>query len=265
MKSSSLLLTIDVGNTATSAALFESDRKTAVGRPLRLFTIGTNDIRSQGIYRRFLSKRLGSMRGRIKAAIVSSVVPPVDRVLESELRDSLRVPVHFVSADTRSRIKVRYRVPSEVGADRLVNARGSLLFGAGPKIIIDFGTATTFDCVNRRNEYLGGVIAPGPIISAEALYQRTAKLPLVVLQRPARIMGRNTLESIQAGLYHGYRGLVREIVDQLRRHLGGRCLVLATGGQAKWILKGLSVVDHHAPYLTHQGLYLLWQDLKNEH
>ena len=261
---SPLLLTVDVGNTATSAGLFELSRGARAARPLRVANISTHDLRSPGVYRRFLSQRLGGAASQVRAAIVSSVVPAADRVLRREITESLRVPVHFVSANTRSRVRVRYRVPSEVGADRLVNARAALAHGPGPWIVIDFGTATTFDCVSRKNEYLGGVIAPGPVISAEALYQRTAKLPLVVLERPARILGRNTLESIQAGLYHGYRGLVKEIVLRLRRHLGGRAGVLATGGQAKWILKGLSVVDRHVPHLTHQGLFLMWQDLKNE-
>ena len=256
------LLTVDVGNTATSAALFDAGRSGSRPSPKAVWTISTDRLFAQRAFLRFLKPKLPSRSGGLDA-IVSSVVPSVDRGLRRDLL-SLAGTAAFVDASFPSKIKVRYRDPAEVGADRLVNARGALAYGPGAKIVIDFGTATTFDCVSARNEYLGGVICPGPVISAEALYRRTAKLPLVVLDRPARILGRNTLESIQAGLYHGYRGLVREIVRNLKRQLGQGTTVLATGGQAKWILKGLGVVDRHVPHLTHLGLFLLWKDFKNE-
>jgi type III pantothenate kinase len=131
--------------------------------------------------------------------------------------------------------------------------------------VIDFGTATTFDCISAKREYLGGVIAPGPVISAEALYERTAKLPLVTLSKPAKILGQNTLESIRSGLYHGYRGLVLEIVSQLKKKLGPKTKVFSTGGQAHWILKGLPIAAPFHPYLTLDGLYFLWRDIHKSH
>ena len=121
--------------------------------------------------------------------------------------------------------------------------------------MVDFGTATTFDCVTVRGEYLGGVIAPGPVISAEALFQRTAKLPRVLLKKPVKILGRNTVQSIESGLYHGYRGLVREIVTQLKKSLNTSPLVVATGGQAKWMLKGMDAIDTFDPHRTLKGLF----------
>lgn len=190
------------------------------------------------------------------------MVPPIDLFLKSFLAGFFKKrKVHFVSARSTSKIKVRYKTPSEVGADRIVNARAAIALHDGPSIVIDFGTATTFDCVSRKAEYLGGVIAPGPVISAEALYQKTAKLPFVLLEKPVKILGRNTLESIQSGLYHGYRGLVLEITRLLKKKLGAGTKVMATGGQAHWILKGLPVVDRHVPHLTLMGLYYMWRDI----
>lgn len=197
----------------------------------------------------------------VEGVIISSVVPSIDATLRKETVSLFGVKPHFVSVRTPSIVKVLYRNPREVGADRLVNARAAVEGHTGPSIVIDFGTATTFDCISSDKEYLGGVIAPGPVISAEALYQRTAKLPYVVLNKPARILGRNTEESIQSGLYNGYRGLVKEIVVQLKSVMGSRTKVLATGGQARWILKGLSLVDKYDPHLTLLGLYCLWKDI----
>lgn len=170
----------------------------------------------------------------------------------------------FVTGRTRGRVKILYRNPSEVGADRIVNARAVMEFWKGPSIVVDFGTATTFDCVTARGEYLGGVIAPGPVISAEALYQKTAKLPLVLLKKPAVILGQTTLGSIQSGLYHGYRGLVKEIIFHLQKKMGPRTHVFSTGGQAHWILKGLGIIDENIPDLTLVGLYFIWQDLHSK-
>jgi type III pantothenate kinase len=196
--------------------------------------------------------------------LISSVVPRVDRSLCKDLKALFSLTPRFVSASSPSKIKIHYKSPSEVGADRLVNARAAWALHKGPSIVIDFGTATTFDCISGKGEYLGGVIAPGPVISAEALYQKTAKLPFVLLEKPVQILGRNTLESIQAGLYYGYRGLVQEITLQLKRQLGGNPKVFATGGQAHWILKGVKIVDAFVPHLTHLGIYFYWQDGQKE-
>lgn len=248
---------VDVGNTATTSALFTVSDKS---HPLPFFvtTISTKNI-ALGRFARHFSKYA------LEDVIVSSVVPKVDAILTSDIERSLGILPHFVTAKTPSRVTVHYKNPREVGADRLVNARAAVALWKGPSIVIDFGTATTFDCISNRQEYLGGVIAPGPVISAEALYQRTAKLPLVLLDKPARILGQNTLESIQSGLYHGYRGLVKEIVAELKKELGPQTKVFSTGGQAHWILKGMSLVTAFYPHLTLSGLYHLWTDIRNSH
>ncbi len=258
-----LLLVVDVGNTATSTGLFRLAGPQKDPVPFKVLTVSTSTMNLSGPYRRFLLTELGKdLLDCVDGVMVSSVVPPIDKNLEQDLRDVLQIHPHFVTAKTPSPIRIRYARPKEVGADRIVNARSAWALHKGASIVIDFGTATTFDCVSKRGEYLGGVIAPGPVISAEALYRRTAKLPMVLLEKPVDILGKNTLASVQAGLFHGYRGLVKEIVARLKTRLGAPVRVYATGGQSKWILRGLPVVDRHVPYLTLAGLYHLWFDAK---
>ncbi len=257
----SLILAIDVGNTATTTGLYHLRGPQKNPRPIAVWNVATSVLNTAGPFRKFLRARVGAARiKKVSGVIVSSVVPPIDRNLTRDVVALTGAAPVFVTYKTPSPVRVRYARPSEVGADRVVNARAAWQLHHGASIVIDFGTATTFDCVTRRAEYLGGVIAPGPAISAEALYRRTAKLPMVFLDEPADILGKNTLESIRAGLYHGYRGLVIEIVRRLKLRLGGRAKVFATGGQAAWILRGVPGIDRHVPHLTLAGLYHLWTD-----
>lgn len=257
----SLILAIDVGNTATTTGLFQLRGPQKYPHPDGIWTVTTSQLNTAGPFRKFLRSKIGAARLKhIRGAIVSSVVPPIDRNLTRDIVALIGAEPIFVTHRTPSPVRIRYGRPAEVGADRVVNARAAWALHRGASIVIDFGTATTFDCVSSRGEYLGGVIAPGPAISAEALYRRTAKLPMVFLNEPADILGKNTLESIRAGLYHGYRGLVIEIVRRLKSRLGGRARVFATGGQAEWILKGVPGIDRHVPHLTLSGLYHLWTD-----
>lgn len=256
------ILAIDVGNSSTNIGLF-TDANTALSKtsPFRTWAFPTNRLPDGSIVRQWktLHRRFPGLRD----VVVSSVVPAADDVLRRKIAAAFRVRPLFVTSKTKSRVRIRYGVPREVGADRIVNARGAIaLWPRRPAIIVDFGTATTFDCVTARGDYLGGVIAPGPAISAEALYRRTAKLPFVRLETPSRVLGRNTRECMQSGLYHGYRGLVREIVGKLRKKMGSRVVVVATGGQARWVLKGVSVVRHFVPDLTLIGLLGVWQDVR---
>ncbi len=259
-----MLLAIDVGNTATTFGLFSLRPYRNLVSPRLTWTVGTSLLKNPSRFKKLLNAHLFSQidPGDILGVAISSVVPTIDGILKNTLKNKIKAPLLFVSSKTKSKVKVLYRNPSEVGADRIVNARAAMVLNPRqPSLVVDFGTATTFDCVSARGEYWGGVITPGPVISAEALYQKTAKLPLVLLEKPARILGRTTLESIQAGLYHGYRGLVREIVLQLKKKMGPRTSTLTTGGQAHWILKGLDVIDRHVPHLTLLGLYHIWHDV----
>jgi type III pantothenate kinase len=154
---------------------------------------------------------------------------------------------------------ILYEAPREVGADRIVNAVAAFELYGGPCIVVDFGTATTFDAISARGEYLGGAICPGITISAEALFQRAAKLPRVDIARPKMVIGRTTVTSMQAGLYYGYLGLVEGLVARMRDELGGSPQVIATGGQAGLLLAGSSLVDHLDPWLTLIGLRILYE------
>ncbi len=259
------VLAIDVGNTATSMGLFRAASNTKNPKPTHLWTIRTGDIAKKNRFAQFLKRKLRSAHLSpisVVGGMVSSVVPPVDKPLAAQLKQVFGYSFAFVSPRTARRVKILTKKPSELGADRIVNARAAIEFFNGPSIVVDFGTATTFDCVSRSGAYLGGVIAPGPAISAEALYKRTAKLPMVFLDKPAVVLGRNTTESIRSGLYHGYRGLVQEIVFQLRKKMGVRTQVIATGGQAHWILKGAKGIDSYVPHLTLAGLFHLWRDAR---
>lgn len=253
------VLVVDVGNTATSIGLFPASTNKSP-RPTHVWTISTSDILKGRRVHHFLKKKIS--KTTIVGGMVSSVVPEVDAALKRQLKTLTGRNFSFVTGKMRSRVKVLYKNPSEVGADRIVNARAAMELTKRPSIVIDFGTATTFDCITKKGAYLGGVIAPGPVISAEALYAKTSKLPMVLLKKPVSILGRNTLESIQAGLYHGYRGLVQEIVAQLKMKMGPRTFVMATGGQAHWILKGAKGVDKFVPQLTLHGLFYLWRDTR---
>jgi type III pantothenate kinase len=253
-------MAVDVGNTAATIGLYPLRGPKRQPVPAHIWHFPTSQINTTGPFQKFLHARLGRSLEKVEGAIVASVVPPIDHNLHHDLESLLGFPPVFVDHRSPSPIRIRYKKPSEVGADRIVNARAAWELHRGASIVIDFGTATTFDCVSRRGEYVGGVIAPGPLISAEALYRRTAKLPMVFLDKPAGILADNTLNSIRAGLYHGYRGLVREITRQIRKKLGDSVRIFTTGGQAAWILKGLPGIGRNIPTLTLDGLYHLWYD-----
>jgi type III pantothenate kinase len=165
----------------------------------------------------------------------------------------------FVGPGVRTGLPIRYDNPHEVGADRIVNAVAALERHGAPVIVLDFGTATTFDVVNQKGEYLGGVIAPGPEIAAEALFQRAARLWRVEMRKPAHVIGRNTIESVQSGVFHGYVALVEGLVARIRAELGCDAPVVATGGLAAAFGKELAFVSEVDPGLTLDGLRRIWE------
>ena len=152
-----------------------------------------------------------------------------------------------------------YDNPGEVGADRIADAVAAYAFFGGPVIVLDFGTATTFDCIGSKGEYLGGAIAPGPHLSARALTEHTAKLPQVNIVKPARAMGKSTIEGMQSGLYFGYVGLIKEVLRRLKIEMKGKPKVIATGGLAPVIVPDIREVKHIVPELTIEGIRLLWE------
>ncbi|MGH7411991.1 MAG: type III pantothenate kinase, partial [Candidatus Methylomirabilis sp.] len=154
---------------------------------------------------------------------------------------------------------ILYDSPREVGADRIVNAVAAFETYGGPAIVVDFGTATTFDAVSARGEYVGGVITPGIGIAAEALFERTAKLPRIDIVRPKAVVGKNTVASMQAGLFYGYLGLVEGIVTRMQEEMGGEAVVVATGGLSHLILAESRSVHHVDPLLTLTGLRIIYE------
>lgn len=196
---------------------------------------------------------------KLNGVAVASVVPPLDSVFRELSNKHLKQDPLFVDAGVKTGVKILYDVPSEVGADRVVNAAAAYARVGGALIVVDFGTATTFDCVDKSGAYLGGAIAPGPQMSAEILYQRTAKLPLLgAFQKPPQAIGKNTKDSIASGLFHGYVGLTKGLLAQLAREMGEKTKVLATGGLSTLLAPSLPEIHYLAPDLTLEGLWRIW-------
>ena len=251
-----MLLALDVGNTNTVIGVFE-DKTLLQHWRLSTRRDGTCDEYAS------LIKGLFDFSGlefrRISAVILSSVVPPLQGPLEEMARQYFGVEAMVVGPGMRTGMPVLYESPREVGADRIVNAVAAFEAYGGPCIVVDFGTATTFDAISARGEYLGGAICPGIGISAEALFQHAAKLPRVDITRPKVIVGKNTVGSMQAGLYYGYLSLVEGVVARMRAELGGKATVVATGGLAKLLLTESTAVEHVDPLLTLTGLRILFE------
>lgn len=251
MKSGSLL-TLDLGNTALSGAVWKNGRLT---RPWFIKVAKGRFPRRLGIWLKELSRK-----EEIGEAILASVVPSRDAVIGNLCRRILGVPCRRLEDRLPSDLIIRYRRPRDVGADRLANAIAAYRLFGGPAIVVDFGTAITFDVISRKFEYLGGVIAPGIQISAEALFQRTSLLPRIEIVRPAglRVLGQDTVSAIRSGVYFGTLGLVERVARELKRELGwGReTRLIATGGQARLILSRSRLIRVIDPYLTLRGLYI---------
>ncbi len=263
-----MLLVIDVGNTNTVLGVFERQAGFTApdvpryGRLIahwRVATIKTQTVDEYGVLFRNLFAMGGVESAGIHGIILSSVVPPMDSTLREVCETYFHVKPLFVEPGVKTGMPVHYDNPAEVGADRIVNAVAAFEKHGGPCVIVDFGTATTFDAVSKRGEYLGGVIAPGIGISAEALFERTARLPRVDIREPQRVIGSNTMGSIQSGLYYGYLALVDGILERLIGELGKETRVVATGGLASLIGKGSKYIREIDDLLTLEGLRIIWE------
>jgi type III pantothenate kinase len=251
-----MLLALDVGNTNTVIGVFEGQTL------LRHWRLSTRREGTRDEYA-MLIKGLFDFAGldfqRVSAVIISSVVPPLQGPLEEMVRQYFGVEPMVVGPGIKTGMPILYESPRDVGADRIVNAVAAFEAYGGPCIVVDFGTATTFDAISARGEYIGGAICPGIGISAEALFQHAAKLPRVDVTQPKAIIGRNTVGSMQAGLFYGYLSLVEGVVARMRAELGGRATVIATGGLAQLLLAESAAVDHVDPLLTLTGLRILFE------
>ena len=246
-----MLLCIDVGNTNIVMGLY--DKETLVAH----WRISTSHERMPDEYGSllltFLAQR-GIPREGLSGAILASVVPPLTDTFAEMLADHLSLQPLIVGSGIKTGVAIRYDNPREVGADRVVNAAAGYRLYGGPACIIDFGTGTTFDAISAKGEYLGGAIAPGIRVAAEALFTRTAKLPRIDLQRPAKAIGTNTVDSMRSGILFGYVGLVEGMVVRFRRELGAEMRVIGTGGLATIIARETSVIEEVDPWLTLKGL-----------
>jgi type III pantothenate kinase len=195
----------------------------------------------------------------VEGVIISSVVPPLTGIFEKLTRRYLSQEPLVISEAVQTGVRICYDNPAEVGADRVVNVVAVFRHYGGPACVVDFGTGTTFDALSREGDYLGGAIAPGIGIAADALFRRAAKLPRVDLLRPPTVIGKNTVHSMQSGLLFGYVGLVEGMVARFRAELGPEMKVIATGGLASLVAAETDVIDAVEPWLTIEGLRLLWE------
>jgi len=198
--------------------------------------------------------------GKIEAVVIASVVPPIMYSLEHAIRKYFKLEPMVVGPGIKTGINIKYENPREVGADRIINAVAALELYGGPLIIVDFGTATTFCAVSSKGEYLGGVICPGIKISAEALFQKTAKLPKIDLVKPETVIGRNTVSSMQSGIIYGYVGEVDYIVRRMKKEMkDDNIKVIATGGLARLIASESETIDEINGLLTLEGLRIIYE------
>jgi len=253
-----MLLAIDVGNTNIVIGVFQGSE---LVHSWRLTTIRERTADELGILVTDLCDHHRVSLEAITGIVIASVVPPLTGTLQAmAVKYFHRTPLMFEPA-VHGGMPIRYDNPSEVGADRVVNGIAAVeSYGRGvPIIVVDFGTATTFDAISAKGEYLGGVICPGPQISADALFQRAARLPRIDVKKPAAVIGTNTVASMQSGLFWGYVDMVEGLVRRMKVELGGEAIVVATGGLAVGVALETSVIDHVDTELTLQGLRLVWE------
>jgi type III pantothenate kinase len=268
-----MLLALDVGNTNTVLGLYRLEDTESPGRALdkpelaahwRVTTHRSQTVDEYGVLFVNLFEMHGMAPNQVHHIIISSVVPPVESTLRQVCEDYFHVRPLFVEPGIKTGMPVLQDNPADLGADRLVNAIGAFERYGGPCIVVDFGTATTFDVISAKGEYLGGAIAPGLGISADALFARAARLGRVDIKRPAKVIGTNTVTHLQTGLYYGYIGLVdgilERIIDELRQaEPGSKPRVISTGGLARQISEDSRFISEIDDMLTLDGLLILFE------
>ena len=251
-----MLLAIDAGNSNILAGVFKDDRLVC---DWRLLTEARKTVDEYGIMFQNLYRSAHLTPEETEAVIIACVIPPLLGTLEEISRKYFHLDPLVVDAGVKTGITVLYDNPREVGADRIVNAAAGYEKYRKSLIIIDLGTATTFDCISERGEYLGGAIAPGIMISSEALFNKTSKLPRVELVKPETVIGKNTVSSMQAGIIYGYTGLIDGMVKRIKKEMGGNPLVIATGGLAQLIASESETIETVDTYLTLEGLRIIYR------
>ncbi len=251
-----MLLAIDIGNTIVHLGIFDGDKL------IHTWKIKSDQERTADEYGLIifgLLRSVGRETKDIDAAIISSVVPPLSPLFQKLCQDLFQVKALLLGPGLKTGMPVLYDSPAEVGADRVAGAVAAYEKYGGPAIVVDLGTATTFDAISEKGEYLGGAIAPGIQISAEALSSQTAKLPRVELAKPRRAIGRTTISSMHSGIFLGYVGLITHLVQEIKKEMGGKPKVIATGGFASWISPHVPLIDQVEPYLVLEGLKIIFE------
>jgi len=256
-----MLLVIDAGNTNVTLALFRGPELLA---QWRLTTDRERSSDDYGTQVRDLFERDHMDLKQVEAIAIASVVPPLNPSLSRMSEVWFGLTPLFVDHTTVTGLKILYDSPAELGADRIVDAVAGVAKYGAPCIVVDFGTATTFNAVNAEHEYLGGVIAPGIKISAEALFSRAAKLPPVEIKRPDRVIGSSTVGAMQSGLFYGYAGLVDGILEKMIAEMDATPRVIATGGLAPLIAGASRFIEIIDPTLTLDGLRLVYEKTRSE-
>jgi type III pantothenate kinase len=251
-----MLLVIDVGNTNTSLGVYREQELVA---HWRLTTARDRTVDEYGVHARNLFQFAELDFKAIDAIAIASVVPPLNYTLKRMAEVYFHLTPLFVDHTTGAGLRILYEPAGDVGSDRIVDAIAAIHKYGSPCIIVDFGTATTFNAINAKGEYLGGVITPGIMISSDALFERTAKLPRVDIKRPVRVIGSSTVAAMQSGLYHGYVGLVDGVLRKMIAELGGTPRVIATGGLASLIATGSELIELVDDTLTLEGLRLVYE------
>jgi type III pantothenate kinase len=260
------LLVIDIGNTNVSLGVFDyhesAGQRQGEAELSQHWRIGTHREHTSdevGLALRSLFDHAERHVSDVSDVIISSVVPPLLPIFERVCSKLFDRPPLVVGPGIRTGMPVRYETPREVGADRIVNALAAYELMGGPVIAVDFGTATTFDCVSKNGEYLGGVIFPGIHTSMEALFERASMLHRVEIARPKSVIGRTTTGALQSGLLYGYAGVVDSMVGRIRGELGPEARVVATGGLAGRVANETSTIESVEPFLTLEGLKIIYE------
>ena len=257
-----VLLAVNVGNTNIRIGVYK-DKKLIAHWKLATNREWTSD--EFGMYFINFFRSEGLDVSEIEAVIIASVVPPIMYSFEHSIRKYIKKEPILIGPGVKTGINIKYENPRELGADRIVNAVAAYEIYGGPVIIVDFGTATTFNAVSSRGEFLGGAICPGIKISAEALYQRTAKLPRIDLTKHEFVIGRNTSVSMQTGIFHGYVGQVNHLVNRIKQEMKeDNIKVVATGGLSKFIASEAESIDEVNGRLTLEGLRIIYEKNKND-
>jgi type III pantothenate kinase len=252
-----MLLTIDIGNSNITFGLYNGSNE--LQHHWRIKTDHGRLPDEYGIIILGLMRHEGLKFENITGVVMASVVPPLTQVFVRMVERYIKQTPLVVEAGVKTGVPIRYDSPRDVGADRICDAVGAYKLYGGPACVVDFGTATTFNAISAKGEYLGGAIAPGIGIAAEALFSRTSKLPRVDLTRPPKAIGANTVHAMQSGLIFGYVSIVEGMVARFKKELGDDTRVIGTGGWVRVIGPETNVIDIVNPWLTLEGLRLIWE------